>query len=560
MAELMRRTARQQAPGSPQEFRIFWRDDTIVLDRGVLGRLRRQLMSQGRRNRQLPRVAHDAARRHVAPGARRARPRAGPRGVQRRDALRPGVRRLRDRPGGRRSTRRPCWAGCASPSFLARVADGVLSRRGAACCSPSRGPATGRPLSVEDVPLLDELRYALGDVPARTEDERDLDDTLAAARGRRRPAGADHRLRPRVRPVRARLGAADAPDRGRRVRPRAHRRGAGPHADAVADGRPPRPHRVVDDRRRPGAVVVAGARGGRRGAGRGARGQGSSTSSTSRPTTATPPRSTRTPRRTPSGSASTPTCPTAVRSTGESPRVVTGVARPRGGGPRGRASTIAGRVAGTVGDRGAGRPPLGGQRLAGVVARAGRRRRRRPRRRRLHAPRRSGEDRVVVLTGLDTKGLEFDGIVVVAPAGDRGRVGHRPRHPLRRPDPRHPAASPPSPEQYRRVGADVRRISAESAQMCGRWATGGDGTWRTARCGPELLCSNRCANRMRHGPPPDRRARRRRHAGGARGGCAAPPRRRGRGPAAGGALGRPARERSAAGSPTDPRPAATSGR
>jgi hypothetical protein len=27
----------------------------------------------------------------------------------------------------------------------------------------------------------------------------------------------------------------------------------------------------------------------------------------------------------------------------------------------------------------------------------------------------SGEDRVVVLTGLDTKGLEFDGIVVVSP-------------------------------------------------------------------------------------------------------------------------------------------------
>ena len=27
----------------------------------------------------------------------------------------------------------------------------------------------------------------------------------------------------------------------------------------------------------------------------------------------------------------------------------------------------------------------------------------------------SGEDRIVVLTGLDTKGLEFDGIVVVRP-------------------------------------------------------------------------------------------------------------------------------------------------
>src|SRR3954449_13544190 len=36
MAELMRRTARQQAPGSPQEYRIFWRDDVILLDRGKL--------------------------------------------------------------------------------------------------------------------------------------------------------------------------------------------------------------------------------------------------------------------------------------------------------------------------------------------------------------------------------------------------------------------------------------------------------------------------------------------------------------------------------------------
>ena len=68
MAELMRRTARQQAPGSPNEFRIFYRDDVITLDRGLLGRLRRQLMSQGRRNRQLPADRHDPARR--ACGAR----------------------------------------------------------------------------------------------------------------------------------------------------------------------------------------------------------------------------------------------------------------------------------------------------------------------------------------------------------------------------------------------------------------------------------------------------------------------------------------------------------
>ena len=153
----------------------------IVLDRGVLGRLRRQLMSQGRRNRQLPRVAHtllDAMWRQVR----------GERGRERgREAFddemlsRPALPRLRDRPGGRRSTRRPCSAGCATPSFLARVADGVLEPARSSGCSPSRGPASRR-LSVEDVPLLDELRYALGDVPARTEDERDLDDTLRLPR------------------------------------------------------------------------------------------------------------------------------------------------------------------------------------------------------------------------------------------------------------------------------------------------------------------------------------------------------------------------------------------
>ena len=57
MAEVIRRASRQQAPASPSEFRIFWYDTNIVLDRGTLGRIRRQLMSQGRRNRQVPRVA-----------------------------------------------------------------------------------------------------------------------------------------------------------------------------------------------------------------------------------------------------------------------------------------------------------------------------------------------------------------------------------------------------------------------------------------------------------------------------------------------------------------------
>ncbi|MDI6910773.1 UvrD-helicase domain-containing protein [Nocardioides sp.] len=174
MAELMRRTARQQAPGSPQGFRIFWRDDTIVLDRGELGRLRRQLMSQGRRNRQLPRVAHallDAMWRQV-------------RGERGRDR---GREAFDDEMLSNQSfvdfaagwwpplDAAEVFGWLRDPELLSRVGDGVVTPEEQRLLAKSWGEATG--LSIEDVPLLDELRYALGDVPARTDDERELDDT-----------------------------------------------------------------------------------------------------------------------------------------------------------------------------------------------------------------------------------------------------------------------------------------------------------------------------------------------------------------------------------------------
>ncbi len=173
MAELLRRAARQQVPGSPREFRIFWRDDTLVLDRDTLGRLRRQLLAQGRRNRQLPRVATALL-----------------------DALWRQVRSERGRDRGREafnddllSTQRfvdfaVAWwppldardvlGWLHDPDFLARVAEGVLPAEEQLLLTKSW--ADDGPLTVEDVPLLDELRYALGDVPARTEEEHELDD------------------------------------------------------------------------------------------------------------------------------------------------------------------------------------------------------------------------------------------------------------------------------------------------------------------------------------------------------------------------------------------------
>jgi len=173
MAELMRRTARQQAPGAPGEFRIFWRDDTIVLDRQLLGNLRRHLMSQGRRNRQLPRVPNallDAMWRQVR----------GERGRER------GREAFDDEMLSHQSFldfAAAWWPPLAAaevfswlrePEFLSRVADGVLGPEEQRLLSKSWSSAG---LCVEDVPLLDELRYAIGDVPARTDDERDLDET-----------------------------------------------------------------------------------------------------------------------------------------------------------------------------------------------------------------------------------------------------------------------------------------------------------------------------------------------------------------------------------------------
>ncbi|GAA4373664.1 HelD family protein [Nocardioides caricicola] len=173
MAELMRRAARQQAPGSPREFRVFWRDDVIQLDSGKLSATRRQLMSQGRRNRQLPRVTNALL-----------------------DQMWRQVRGERGRERGREAFNDEMLSNQAfldfaaawwppldaaevlgwlrEPEFLARVGDGVVSAEEQRLLLKSWGSAD---LSVEDVPLVDELRYALGDVPARTDDERSLDDS-----------------------------------------------------------------------------------------------------------------------------------------------------------------------------------------------------------------------------------------------------------------------------------------------------------------------------------------------------------------------------------------------
>jgi DNA helicase IV len=160
MAELLRRTARQAAPEAPREFRYFYRDDTLQLSSRDLGRLRRTLLAQGPRNRQVPRVASalvDALWRQV--GGERALERSREEFT---DILLGDDRFLlfvRAWWPPLDATEVLGWL--RDPEFLARVGEGVLDASHQAALAAGFGPD----LSVEDVPLVDELRYLLGDLP-----------------------------------------------------------------------------------------------------------------------------------------------------------------------------------------------------------------------------------------------------------------------------------------------------------------------------------------------------------------------------------------------------------
>ena len=418
MATLLRRAARLQAPGSPDRFRVFWRDDVLTLDPPVLGRVRRQLMAQGRRNRQLPRV----------PGALL-------------DALWNQVRGDRGRDRGREAfdddllgdhefldfvlawwpplDARQVLGWLRDPEQLGRVSDGLLTPEEQLLLVKSwgggndfdLGGAEPPALSVEDVALLDELRYALGDVPTRTEDERDLDETSLLE------GGVD---------MAELMTAADreyAPS-GRAWAPPSHRLEDDPFAHVLIDEAQdltPMQWRMVGRRGRTASWTIVG---------------DPAQSSWPDPEESATARATAlegkelhefhlsTNYRNSSEIYEHAAAyaqrvgldadlPTAVRSTGKEPRVVTGVVDLEAA-TREAVLDVAGQVPGTVAivvpvarrseaNAWLASWPELAEDAAGARAAID------------SAVPPSGEDRVVVLTGLDTKGLEFDAIVVVRP-------------------------------------------------------------------------------------------------------------------------------------------------
>jgi DNA helicase IV len=409
MAEVLRRTARQQAPGSPTEFRVFWRDDVVRLDRGELGRIRRQLMSHGSRNRQLPRVAStllDAMWRQVRGERGRERGRAAfdDEMLARQDFVDFAV---------------AWWPPLAAtdvlgwlrdPELLSRVADGVLSPEEQRLLSKSWGDGTDLGLSVEDVALVDELRYLLGDVPVHHEVEqwaRD-DEHLAGADLQELTTAADREYAPS----------------GRAWAPPTHRVEDDGYAHVLVDEAQdltPMQWRMVGRRGRTATWTIVGdpaqsswpapeeAAAARAAALEGKQQHAFHLSTNYRNSSEIYEHAAAYAERV----GLDADLPTAVRSTGIPPKVVEGVADLEAA-TRAEVAAVAAEVAGTVGvvvpvaRRSevnawlASWPELAddapGARAAVDSS---------------VSP--SGEDRIVVLTGLDTKGLEFDGIVVVRP-------------------------------------------------------------------------------------------------------------------------------------------------
>ncbi len=421
MAEVMGRLSRQQAPGSPDHFRVFWRDDVLELDRGQLGRVRRQLMQHGRRNRQLPRIARtlvDVLWRQVKSERGRDRGRE-----QLADDLLSDDRFVDFAAAWWPAVTAPQVLGwLRDPELLGRVGEGLLSAEEQRLLlkswpAPESGEAGGAgergrvSHSVEDVPLIDELRYALGDIPTSTDADHDRDDTLTAAEG-----AVD---------LQELTTAADREyGGGRGWMPPTHRLEDDGYAHVLVDEAQdlsPMQWRMVGRRGRAATWTIVG---------------DPAQSSWPVPEESAAARDAALERKarhdfhlsTNYRNSSEiyahaaayadrvgldADLPTAIRETGVGPRVLTGVEDLEAA-TREAVTATAGEVAGTVGvvvpvaRRSevnawlASWPELAGDAPHARVAIDS------------SVPP-SGEDRVVVLTGLDTKGLEFDGIVVVRP-------------------------------------------------------------------------------------------------------------------------------------------------
>jgi len=173
MRHVLARTARGEAPGAPTSFRIFYRDDVLRLDDRRLAAVRRRLLSGGqRRNRAAAKVVRELITSlwEQATGDRARE--------QGRDEFARAMRESRDfldftHAWWPQVDAVDALAWLADKPRLARDSSGLLHRHEVDELAESLGGGA----TVDDVPLIDELRYLLGEPPEHLDD--DEDDPLA---------------------------------------------------------------------------------------------------------------------------------------------------------------------------------------------------------------------------------------------------------------------------------------------------------------------------------------------------------------------------------------------
>jgi DNA helicase IV len=180
MAAFISRAGAAPLPGAPTEFRYFYKDDVLRLNGDQLDRIRRQLLSGGKRNRayaKAPAALVDALWRQVN----------GERALEKGEAEFVETITTDDRFVDFVED----WWPPVDPIEIWRTLPDVIDSLGRGAFTADEVTALkaswqGDEPSIEDVPLIDELRYVIGEIPDAANDDDDVPKQLMSFERRER--------------------------------------------------------------------------------------------------------------------------------------------------------------------------------------------------------------------------------------------------------------------------------------------------------------------------------------------------------------------------------------
>jgi DNA helicase IV len=185
MTTFLTRAASAPMPGAPTQFRYFYKDDVLRLHPEQLGKIRRQLLGNAKRNRayaQAPAALVEALWRQVR----------GERALEkgREDFVEIVTTddRFIDFVEQWWPPVEPIQMWRMLPDLIDELSRGTFSRVEIAALKASW--QTGDP-SIQDVPLIDELRYVLGEVPEASDEDDDAPKQLMSFERRERDERSD---------------------------------------------------------------------------------------------------------------------------------------------------------------------------------------------------------------------------------------------------------------------------------------------------------------------------------------------------------------------------------